>query len=110
MKRPDDIANSWATRLTMVFGDESWRGLYRESPQLSLLDDEISHERAPGLDGLREIYKRKLCDLFGKRHLEISRPLKNSKGSTLYDFLFCVGHPNGVGPAIPIAKHILDNL
>lgn len=32
-RRPDEISPKWATRLTNVFGDESWRQLYHENPR-----------------------------------------------------------------------------
>ena len=110
-KRPDDIAPGWNDRLTTVFGDESWRGLYRESPQWSLFGD-VEHERAPGVDGLLEIYKNKLTEVFGRRFLSRSRTLRNTKNAPLFEFLFCVGSPSprAIGAAHRIAGHILENL
>ena len=35
-KKPDDIGVGWVNRLTKVFGDESWRNLYQETPQGNL--------------------------------------------------------------------------
>ncbi len=111
-KRPDDIDDSWVCRLTEVFGDESWRNLYRESAQQSLFGGEISYEKMQGVDGLREIYKSKLRGLFGDRYLEQSRLLMNSTNSPLFEFLFCVGSSKStaIGAAKRIAAHILDNL
>ena len=108
-RRPDDISVQWVTRLNKVFGDESWRGLYRESPQGHLFGD-VGHERDTGVNGLLAIYRNKLNRLFGDRFLEQSRTLKNSKNSALFDFLFCVGNTEGIGLAKRIAKHILEHL
>lgn len=108
-KRPDDIRPGWAKRLTIVFGDESWRDLYQISPQLSLFGT-VEHERESGVNGLIDIYKSKLESLFQDRFLSRSRTLKNSKNSALFEFLFCVGNPSGIGPAKRIAKHILDHI
>lgn len=108
-KRPDDISAQWAQRLTSVFGDEGWRELYRVAPQGNLFGN-VEHERDPGVHGLLEIYKTKLAGLFGDRFLDRSRPLKNSKNSTLFEFMFCVGNPAGIGPAKRIARHILEHL
>lgn len=105
-QRPNEINDKWAARLTAVYGDESWCGLYRPSPQLTLFGSEV-HEREQGVNGLLEIYKNKLTDLFGDRFLHQSRPLKNSKNSTLFEFLFCAGNPRGAPIAKRIAKHIL---
>ena len=108
-REPDSISPEWANRLNRIYGDESWRDLYSINPQISLFGDE-EQQRQEGIDGLIEIYKSKLGKLFGNRFLNQSRTLKNSKNSALFEFLFCVGNPNGIGPARRIAEHILKNL
>ena len=108
-KEPDSISPKWVNRLNRIYGDESWRELYSISPQLSLFGDE-EQQRPEGVDGLIEIYKNKLTQLFDDRFLKRSRALKNSKNSALFEFLFCVGNPNGIGPARRIAEHILKDL
>ena len=108
-REPDNISQKWVNRLNRIYGDESWRDLYSISPQLSLFGDE-EQQRPEGIDGLIEIYKSKLDQLFGDRFLNQSRTLKNSKNSALFEFLFCVGNPNGIGPAMGIAEHILKDL
>ena len=108
-RKPDDISSKWATRLTTVFGDQSWRELYRENPQGHLFEEPgLMRER--GVDGLLSIYKRNLERLFGDRFLKQSRPLVNSTGSRLFEFMFCVGHPKGIGLAKGIAEHILHKI
>ena len=89
--------------------DESWRDLYSIHPQRSLFGDE-EQQRQEGIDRLIETYKSKLDQLLGDRFLKRSRTLKNSKNSALFEFLFCVGNPKGIGPAIRIAEHILKDL
>ena len=110
-KRPDEISPQWVTRLTRVFGDNSWRELYRESSQPTLFGN-TGQERAPGVSGLLKIYNGKLSGLFGDRFLDQSRPLRNSKNSVLFELLFCVGsaNPQAIAVAKRIAKHILENL
>ena len=108
-KEPDSISPEWANRLTRIYGDESWRDLYSINPQTSLFGDE-EQQRPEGVDRLIEIYKNKLTQLFGNRFLKKSRTLKNSKNSALFEFLFCVGNPKGIGPARRIAEHILKDL
>lgn len=108
-QQPDDISQRWAKRLTRIFGDESWRDLYREVPQKHLFRN-VEYQREPGVEGLIEIYKENLKNVFGKRLLEQSRTLKNSKDSPLFEFMFCVGNPNGIPLAKRIAKHILENI
>ena len=110
-KRPDDIASAWTTRLTNVFGDESWRELYQMSSQGHLFGED-EYQRKPGVDVLLSIYKGKLSDLFGRRFLEESRTLKNSKNVGLFEFMFCVGSssPKAISAATGIANHILTHL
>lgn len=105
--QPDDISPEWAKRLTRIFGDEGWRKLY--SHWTNLFGKNV-FERQPGVGGLITIYKDNLESLFGDRFLKQSRTLKNSKGSPLFEFMFCVGNPNGIGPAKRIAKHILEHI
>ena len=108
-QQPDEISPEWAKRLTRIFGDESWRNLYQEDPQGNLFGG-VEYQREPGVDGLIDIYKEKLRTLFGKRFLEKSRTLRNSRNSPLFEFMFCVGNPNGIGPAKRIAKYILEHM
>ena len=76
---------------------------------MSLFGD-VGHVRDRGVEGLISIYKGNLESLFGKRFLKESRPLKNSNKSALFEFLFCVGNPSGIGPAKRIAKHLLERI
>ncbi len=108
-QRPEDVSRAWARRLDKVYGDDSWTLLYRQSSQGTLFGD-IGHEREAGVRGLLEIYKEKLGTLFGDRFLRQTRPLKNSRNSTMFELMFCVGHPDGVSLAQRIAKHILDKM
>ena len=110
-RKPDDISPKWATRLTTVFGDQSWRELYHENPQRNLFEEqEPGLMRERGVDALLSIYKWNLKGLFGDRLLEKSRRLVNSTGSRLFEFMFCVGNPRGIGPAKRIAEHILRRM
>ena len=108
-RKPDDISPGWVSRLTGVFGDQSWRELYAQSLQRNFFGDSRS-ERESGVDGLVSIYKKNLERLFGQRFLSTSRRLKTSTGSPLFEFMFCVGNPRGIGPATRIAGHILRHM
>ncbi len=108
-RQPDDISPKWAGRLTSVFGDESWRGLYRDDPQLPLFGEPRSI-RDRGVDGLVNIYKKNLDSLFGDRLLSTSRRLVSSRDSPLFEFMFCVGSPTAIGLAKGIAGHILTRM
>ena len=110
-QQPEDISPEWAKRLTRIFGDESWHDLYKENPQRHLFRN-VEFQRDPGVDGLIAIYKKNLKNLFGNRFLNKSRPLRNSKNSKLFEFLFCVGSPNpkAIAPAKLIANYILEHM
>ncbi|MDE0122971.1 MAG: three-Cys-motif partner protein TcmP [Bryobacterales bacterium] len=107
-RTPDDIHPGWATRLTQVYGDESWRRLYEPTRQLSLFGSQ-GHERESGVDGLVRIYREKLATTFGSRFMSMSRPLLISTGSRIFELLFCVGNRRGICPAKNIANHILNH-
>ena len=106
-KNPAAVSDAWANRLTRIFGDESWSELYRPSSQLSLFGDD-RFERYPGMDGIREIYKNKLKNLFERRFMENSKVFVNSKNSPLFEFVFCAGNQSGAALAKKIAGHILN--
>ena len=93
-REPDEISPKWANRLTSVFGDESWRRLYREGPQQELFGEPRSI-RERGVDGLLGIYKENLAGLFGDRFLRKSKRLVSSTESPLFEFIFCVGIRTG---------------
>ena len=109
-RKPDDISSKMARSLTRVFGNESWREIYSVSLQQFLFDGEEEYQRYRGSLGIVEIYKKNLHNLFGKRFMEKSKMLKNSKNSPLFEFMFCVGSSNSkaIFVAKRIAKHILD--
>ena len=110
-REPDAISSEWAHRLNCIYGGDSWRDLYSTDHQFSLFgDEEQQQQRQEGVNGLIEIYKRKLSELFGDRFLDRSRTLRNSKNSALFEFLFCVGSPNGIQLARRIADHLLRKL
>lgn len=102
---PDDVDPTWARRLTRVYGDESWRRLYRQNPQDSLFGQE--YLRDVGITGLLDIYKSRLSDCFGSRLLQESCTLSNSTKAPLFEFIFCAGNKNGVPIAKRIAKHLM---
>lgn len=106
-RQPDDISTRWTDNLNRVFGDDSWRNLYEVSQQLNFFGDE-QLQRQPGADGILEIYKGKLADLFGDRFLSQSKQFTNSRNSPIFEFIFCAGHPRGSQIAKRIARHIID--
>ena len=107
-QKPEDISDKWVDCLNRIFGDRSWEKLYSPDPQLSLLGGK-QYQRESGVDGIIQIYKDKLRSLFGSRYLDISRTLRNSRNSPLFEFMFCAGNPNGTKLAKRITCHILNS-
>ena len=108
-RKPDEISAKWVECLNQVYGDDSWRGLYRPDPQQNLWGS-ADTVRKPGVAGLTRIYRERLSEVFGTRLLADTAELRNSKGAVLFELIFCVGHPRGVGPAKEIAAHLLNNI
>ena len=108
-RKPEEVNEQWATRLDRIYGGDSWRDLYRPSEQLSLFGPPQERSHA-GVDGLLRTYKDRLRDLFGDRFLNESATLRNSRGSPLFELLFVVGNPRGIGPAKDIARHLLRDI
>ena len=106
-RAPDHISPAWAESLNRIFGDESWRDLYRPNPQLNLFGFE-EHQRDPGVDGIVRIYTDKLRSLFRQRFLENSKTFTNSRNSPLFEFMFCAGNPRGAVLAKRVARYILN--
>lgn len=108
MKRDKKMPNSWANRLNIVFGDNSWeRELYIEDPQLELFSYEIKYKKK-GIDKLIEYIKKKLKLEFpyvAEKH----KILYNRTNFPLFLLCFAVSNPStsAWGLAAKIAKHIL---
>ena len=110
-KTPNDLSPSLSKSLTRIYGDESWRKLYKPTSQTSLFNFDKEKEVREGHSReFIEIYKKKLKELFRDRFLQQSRDLTNSKGGPLFEFMFCAGNPRGVPIAKKIAKHIIEKI
>lgn len=108
-RQPDDVSSSWARRLNHVYGDDSWRSLYRPAAQRNLWQL-AETTREPGLAELAAIYRERLSEAFGPRLLEGSAELRNSRDSVLFELIFCVGNPAGIGTAKTIAAYLLNKI
>ncbi len=106
-KKPEEVTPAWKARLNAIYGSDRWESLYRSETQPGLFGERSTTAREAGARGLTRIYRENLRTLFGKRFLDRSAPLANSKGSVLYDLMFCAGHPRGAAIARRIAGHLL---
>ena len=101
---------NFSKTLNRVYGNEDWMSLYNPSPQRPLFPEiPTTMYREKGTKALLNLYKKKLRAKFGRRFLSKTRTLRNRQDRELFELLFCVGHPAGIGPAKQIAKHLLDH-
>ena len=108
MTRSGEPRAEWGKRLDRIFGGrEHWQRGYRDSPQLSFLDDEPRRERGPS-NRIALLYRDRLEEIF-HRVAPTSRTLKNSKNVPLFELFFAASNPVGAAPAMRIANHILGN-
>ena len=106
-QEPDAIDIQWTERLNSIYGNERWRDLYQPLPHVDLIDGRRK-AREGGTKKLLDIYKEQLRSCFGNRYLDNSRSLKHTNGSTLFELIFCAGHPRGAKVAKRIARHIVE--
>lgn len=99
----------WQEHLNRVFGDDSWRSLYRTSRQQRMFGEPPLEESESGVEQIVENYRARLQTVF----VEVAptrRTLLNSKNVALFEFMFAAGNPRGAKIAIRIADHILKNI
>jgi len=96
---------SWARRLTIMLGTESWReAFYRESPQDDLFD-KPRIEKDASWDSISEFFIDRLSTCFAS----VAKPLalRNSKGVPIFLLCFAAGNQKGAPTAVKIANEIL---
>lgn len=96
LRAPDAVRPDQAARMTVFWGDESWRDVvYTEAPtQLTLFG---GREKAPN-DAIAEAYSQRLRDVAGFRYVAEPIAMRNSRGATLYYLIFA--SPNETGASI----------
>ena len=111
-RMPGDISPTWSNCLTRIYGGDNWKELYRDDLQIGLFEGSVGKVRDKGVENLTKIFKENLKKLFGERFLENSRTLKNSRGSPLFEFIFCVGSdkPAAIQLAKKGAGYIIGNM
>lgn len=105
-KSPEKISPDWAKKLTRIFGDESWRNLYKLREQEGLFGSVSDDVRLEGSEGILRCYKQRLRGLFGNRLLEESKTFYGPNNAPLFELIFCVG--SNAPTAINLAKRIAE--
>lgn len=110
MPRLGEPSDALAEHLDRVFGGrEHWRNvIYRQNPQLSMLDPEPEQQRPPGAERIANAYRKRLESAF-TRVAPTPRVFRNSRNSPMFDLMFAASNPRGSSIAVGIADHILKN-
>ena len=98
LKRDGTIPEEWERKIDDHLGPCDWRpAFYATSMRTDLFSTVSSTEKSVDIDGLRAFVTIRLREIFAYVHQE-AVPLKNSKGSVLYDlFIICANpHKNAV--------------
>lgn len=104
---PEEIRPALSELLTGVYGNSRWKELYSVPYQADLFGNP-EFERAPGVEGLLEIYRNRLSGLFGSRCSGQTVRLRSSRGVALYEFIFCAGSAAGAASAKEAAAHMMN--
>ena len=104
---PQEIRPALSELLTGVYGNSRWQEMYSVPYQTELFGNP-EFERAPGVEGLLEIYKGRLSGLFGSRYSGQTVRLRNARGAALYEFIFCAGRAGGAASAKEAAAQMMD--
>lgn len=98
-----------ASHLDRIFGGgEHWQGLYSQSLQLQMFEEERSQIRPAGSGVISDGYRERLASVFA-RVAPKSRILRNSRGSPMFELFFAASNRRGAPIAINIADHILSH-
>ena len=104
LKRDGNIPAEWARRIDEHLGECDWRSaFYRKTVKTDLFDAVTATEKNVDIAGLQEFVMDRLRGIFAYVHEE-AVPLKNSKGSVLYDLFIVCANPSK--KAIALSKRL----
>lgn len=109
LPREGPPSKAWSRCLTELFGDESWRDeFYQEEHHNDLFGEYATVERKVNEATVSNYLLRRLKKIFSG---VVDSPLilRNSRGSPLFMLVFAAGNPRGAGPALSIARYIIEN-
>ena len=107
LKRFDDPQDArFARQMERIYGNDSWKSLYRQRQQPSLFSSDPKFESAAGADALVALYKQRLNEVFVD---SISQSLKNKTNSRMFEFIVAWGDPKGAKVGRRIASWIISN-
>lgn len=100
LKRDGEIPPEWVKRIDDHLGPCDWRSsFYRRAVKTDLFDTVTETEKNVDIPGLQTFVRARLHEVFSYVH-EIAVPLKNSKGSVLYDLFIICANPSAKAMAL----------
>ncbi len=98
---------SWARRLTLIFGTEDWQeAFYPKKKKLTLWGEEEEQSKEATIERISEFFVERLKSIFpGVANNPL--PLRNSTNNPLYLLCFAASNPVGTKTAVKIAQNIL---
>jgi hypothetical protein len=94
LTRDGDIPDAWVQRIDNNLGDCDWRSaFFRRAVKTDLFESVIASERNVDLTGLQAFVMDRLREIFPYVH-GAAVPLRNSKGSVLYDLFIICANPS----------------
>lgn len=111
-KSPNDIPQSWRSRLDMLFGTHAWESrFYKERTLIDIFDGDMTIiEKKVTLQGMGAFYGERLRTVFP---IVAPNPcvLRSNGNHPLFQLFFAAANPGKGGAiALRIAAHILDNI
>jgi three-Cys-motif partner protein len=98
-RNPDDIEDEQARRMTLFWGDESWRSdFYRKSPQLDLFGTQHEGKAVTNAE-VAEAYRRRLRSIAGFEFVPSPLPMRNATNAIVY-YLFFASHKAVAGDIV----------
>ena len=94
LRRDAAIPDEWAHRIEDHLGPCDWQtAFYRKAVKVDLFDTVTATEKDVDVDGLRAFVRDRLQEIFSYVHPN-TVPLKNSKGTVLYDLFIICANPS----------------
>lgn len=97
LKKPDEVDEHQAQRLTLAWGDDSW-----ETHAYSSEGDLFGYKRKVSNEVIADLYRKRLKRIAGFAHVSEPLPIRNSNRAVMFYLYFAAQHP--------VALHIVQDI
>ena len=96
---------TWANRLTRIFGTKDWEAQFYSTEESRLLEGYTITQRVANIEKIGEFFVSQLRSVFAA----VADPLvlRNSQNSPLFLFCFAAANEKGAKTAVKIAQNII---